>query len=67
MEQFLALFVALVIAGAIVAVVFWGIAAIPVPEPFAMILRAVVVVAVVIYLVGLLAGYIPHSTLFYRR
>lgn len=48
--------VTLVIAG----LIYWLITLLPLPPPFPLIIQVVVIVALILYLVGLLTGNAPH-------
>lgn len=67
MDNFIGLVVALIIAAIIFGVVVWLINWINPPEPFHMVIKAVVGIAIVLYLLGLLVGYVPPPTHFWRK
>jgi len=50
------LLITLLIVGVIFAVIWWGISQVPLPAPFAMVVRVVFVVIVVIVLISMLTG-----------
>ena len=54
------LLVTLVIVGLIVFIAFWGLSQIPMPAPFAVVIKAIIVLAVVIYLISVLLGVSGH-------
>lgn len=56
MTALLNLLIPLLIAGLIFWVIWWALDVIGIPEPFNKIARVIVVVAVVIYLISVLAG-----------
>lgn len=55
----LGLLVTLVIVGLIFAVLYWGLAQLPLPEPFPLVIRVLLALAVVIFLISLLTGGAP--------
>lgn len=61
------LLVQLVIVGLIAYVIFWGIGAIGLPEPFNKICIAIIVLIVVVFLVNLLSGMSGHTLLWPHR
>lgn len=52
----LGLLIALIIWGLILAIIWWAISQIPVPEPFSWVIRVVFALIVVIVLIDLLTG-----------
>jgi hypothetical protein len=59
MTGILGLVVTIVIVGLIFYLCFWAIGAIGLPEPFAKIVTALIVLAAVVYLIGVLTGQVP--------
>lgn len=57
----LGLLIQLVIAGLVFWVILWGINYIGIPEPFAKVVKVVLVLAVVVFLVNLLMGLGGHA------
>jgi len=57
------LLVTVVILGIIFYVLWWGLGQIALPEPFGKVAIAIFVLIVVIVLLGLLTGYVPHVRL----
>jgi uncharacterized membrane protein YwzB len=53
------LLITIVIVGLIFAVLWWGLREISLPEPFAKVAHVILVLAVVIFLVGILTGQVP--------
>ncbi len=59
MGSLLSLIVTLVIVGLIFYLCFWAVGAIGLPEPFNKIIIALIVLAAVVYLIGILTGQVP--------
>lgn len=55
----LELLITLVIVGLIFAILYWGLAQLPLPEPFPLVIRVILALAVVIFLLSLLTGGAP--------
>ncbi len=56
----LSLIITLVIVGLIFAILFWAVGAIGLPAPFDKVVTALIVLAAVVYLIGILTGQVPH-------
>lgn len=59
MSGLLSLIITLVIVGLIFYLFFWAVGAIGLPEPFSKIITALIVLAAVVYLIGVLTGQVP--------
>jgi len=66
MPSLIGLLITLLILGLIVWFAFWVLDQMPLPDPPKMIIKVVVSLIVLIYLLGLLVGYAPYPTHFYR-
>lgn len=53
------LLITIVIAGIVAYIAFWGIGKIGLPEPFNKVAVAIIVLAIVIFLIGVLTGTLP--------
>jgi hypothetical protein len=53
----------LVVVGLIFWLVWWGLGAIGVPEPFNKVIRVILVVVAVIFLINILLGFAGHPLL----
>jgi len=62
----LSLFIQLVVAGLIFWVIWWGLGAAGIPEPFNKVIRVIVVVLVVIFLINLLLSLGGHPLIRWR-
>ena len=60
------LVVTLLVMGLVFWLVIWLVDWIGVPEPFNKLIKAVIGIAIVLYLLGFLFGYAPHPV-FFRR
>ena len=59
MPGLLSLLVTLVIVGLIFYVLYWFVGQIGLPEPFGKVALAIIALAAVVYLIGLLTGQAP--------
>jgi ABC-type multidrug transport system permease subunit len=66
MGSLIGLLIALIIAAVIFGVVVWVIKWIAPPAPFDMVIKAVVGLILLVYLLGLLVGYTPLPTHFWK-
>ena len=53
------LLITVIIAGIIAYIAFWGVGKIGLPEPFNKVAIAIIVLAIVIVLIGILTGTMP--------
>lgn len=59
----LSLLVTLVIVGLIFWLLYWFLGQVGLPEPFNKVALVILALAVVVYLIGLLTGQVPHIKL----
>jgi len=55
----IAIIVTLILVGLIFGILWWGVGAIGLEEPFNRVVRGLIILAVVIYLIGVLTGNAP--------
>lgn len=66
MPGLIGLLVTLLILGLIIWLVFWIVDMIPLPDPPKLIIKVVIGLICVLYLLGLIFGFAPYPTHFYR-
>lgn len=66
MPGLISLLVTLILVGCIVWLAFWVVDLMPLPDPPKAIVKVVIGLIVLLYLLGVLAGFAPYPSHFYR-